>query len=279
VYKQSFDIPEAESDDEASADGSQETLTGYSTHTLETVAKMDPCKINMDLIVHLINHIHNEEPAGPGNKGEYGSILVFLPGFAEISNLERLLQVEMAPRRTSKALKWLVLPLYSSLSSAGIALTNKDQAKVFSNPPNGYRKIVLSTNVAETGITIPDTVYVIDSMRAREISFDQKRNMKKLSDVIISKANAKQRRGRAGRVKPGYAYHFIPLASYNRLPDHRPPEMVRLPLEEMCLRARISLGSREEVGPLETVFDDMPDAPPKKNVDKAIALLKLVSMC
>jgi ATP-dependent RNA helicase DHX29 len=154
-----------------------------------------------------------------------------------------------------------------------------EQSKVFLNPPHGFRKIVLSTNLAETGITIPDAVYVIDSMRAREISFDEKRNMKKLVDILCAKANAIQRRGRAGRVKPGFAYHLIPRISFDKLPDYRPPEMVRIPLEDICIRACISLRSdpNNEIS-LEQIFLDMPDPPPKKNIDRAISLLKLVPL-
>lgn len=115
----------------------------YSERTFETISRMDTKKINFDLILILIQHIHSTEPAGGDTPG---CILVFLPGFAEITTLLNILSVETSNRssKSEKPPKWYVLPLHSTL-------TNSDQSKVFQKPPKGFRKIILSTNVAETG--------------------------------------------------------------------------------------------------------------------------------
>ena len=85
----------------------------------------------------------------------------------------------------------LVLPLHGGLAA-------EDQARVFARPPSGTRKVVVSTNVAETSLTIDDVGVVIDSGRMKENRYDGARMIASLEDVVVSRANAKQRRGRAG---------------------------------------------------------------------------------
>jgi HrpA-like RNA helicase len=163
------------------------------------ISRVDLKKINYDLIHHLILFICKSRPAGDFTNN--GSILVFLPGVYEISKMHELI---------SENENFHVLELHGNLS-------NSQQSRVFKKAPLDKVKVVLSTNVAETGITIPDVVYVIDSMRQREVRYDQKRNIKRLCDVFCSKANQKQRSGRAGRVQPGYSYHLIPIRQFEKL--------------------------------------------------------------
>ncbi|KAJ3278595.1 hypothetical protein HK104_002180 [Borealophlyctis nickersoniae] len=162
-----------------------------------------------------------------------------------------------------------VVPLHSVLGSG-------EQGKVFRPAPKGLRKVVLATNIAETGITIPDVVYVVDTVRAREISYDERRNITRLSEVLISKANCKQRRGRAGRLRPGVCYHLVPREVYEQLPAHRPPEMLRLPLEELSLRIRATASAHGHTGPIADLLAQAPDPPPVKHVDRAVGLLKQI---
>jgi ATP-dependent RNA helicase DHX36 len=82
-----------------------------------------------------------------------------------------------------------------------------EQKKVFTQPPPGMRKIVLATNIAETAITIDDVVYVIDSGKVKEKSYDPFTNVSTLQCGWISKASARQREGRAGRVRAGKAFN------------------------------------------------------------------------
>ena len=81
-----------------------------------------------------------------------------------------------------------MLPLHSSLPP-------EEQRRVFDRPPPGVRKVVLTTNIAETAITVDDVAYVIDTGRMKEKRFDPARRMESLEDVLVSRANAKQRRG------------------------------------------------------------------------------------
>ena len=193
---------------------SSHSTTEYSAETLDTVARIRPLSINYSLILHLIHFIQSNF------KDINGAVLVFLPGIAEISRMAQHLETEIHIHRGE--LDWKVFKLHSSTSKT-------EQSKIFQSTSG--RKIVLSTNVAETGITIPDVVFVIDSMMAREVSHDQKRGMKRLVDITISKSNASQRRGRAGRTQAGFAFHLISTPDYQKLPQRRPPESLRLPLE------------------------------------------------
>lgn len=100
-----------------------------------------------------------------------------------------------------RAGNYILVPLHSTL-------TNDEQALVFQKAPKGKRKIVLSTNIAETSVTIDDCVFVIDCGQMKEKRFDANRNMESLDLVWVSRANAMQRKGRAGRVMPGIAIHL-----------------------------------------------------------------------
>jgi HrpA-like RNA helicase len=126
-----------------------------------------------------------------------------------------------------------VLPLHGSL-------TSEEQRRIFQRPPPGVRKIVLATNIAETSITIDDCGYVIDCGRMKETRYDPARRMESLEDVAVSRANARQRRGRAGRVMSGVAFHLVSRHTFEqRLEAAQAPEMHRVPLEQLVLRIKV----------------------------------------
>lgn len=106
--------------------------------------------------------------------------------------------------------KFLILPLHSSLS-------NEEQSLIFKKTEKDVRKIVISTNLAETSITIDDCVFVIDVGMMKETRFNSNQNMESLETRWVSRANAMQRRGRAGRVMPGVCIH---LYTSNRSVSH-----------------------------------------------------------
>ena len=91
---------------------------------------------------------------------------------------------------------WIVLPLHSTLSLA-------DQDKVFDYAPEGVRKCIISTNIAETSITIDGVRFVIDSGKVKEMQYDPVCKMQRLKEFWISRASAEQRKGRSGRTGPG----------------------------------------------------------------------------
>lgn len=188
---------------------------------------MEPMKINPELIEQTLLYIVDVERSKWPNEG---SILIFLPGFAEIQTVHDTLNESTVFGH--RAGNYLIVPLHSTL-------TNEEQAKVFQKAPSGKRKIVLSTNIAETSVTIDDCVFVIDCGQMREKRFDTNRNMESLDLVWESRANAKQRKGRAGRVRPGICIHlFTSHRFYNHFSDEPIPEIQRVPLEQLLLRIK-----------------------------------------
>ncbi|KAK7204832.1 putative DEAD/DEAH box helicase [Myxozyma melibiosi] len=175
-------------------------------------------RINYDFIAAVVRHIDHTL----GDKE--GAILIFLPGTAEISRCISTI--------SSSSSKFHCLPLHASLIPS-------DQRKVFLTPPPGKRKIVAATNVAETSITIPDVVAVIDSGRVKETEYDPHTNMTRLVETWVSQAAAKQRRGRAGRVSKGTCYKlYTAKAEKERMPVRQVPEIGRTPLEQLYLMVK-----------------------------------------
>jgi ATP-dependent RNA helicase DHX29 len=178
--------------------------------------------IDYELLEDLIIHIDEDYEAG--------AVLVFLPGMAEIQLMKDRLS---ASRRFSgSASEWL-LPLHSSVASS-------DQRRVFQRPPSGNRKIVLATNIAETSITIDDVVHVIDCGKHNENRFDPRRGMSSMVEAWISQANARQRGGRAGRVRPGNCFC---LYTRHRLETLMRPFQVKSYLSSCLLNLRSICGS------------------------------------
>jgi HrpA-like RNA helicase len=158
-----------------------------------------------------------------------GAILAFLPGLAEILDTERLL-VNHNPLGLNfeDTSKFQIFPLHSTSS-------REQQAEIFKPLRPGCRKIILATNIAETSVTVTDVKYVVDSGKLREIRYDQLRRITKLQCVWVSKSNAKQRAGRAGRVQDGYYYALYSKERSNALNAIGQPELLRSDLQETCL--------------------------------------------
>jgi ATP-dependent RNA helicase DHX37/DHR1 len=125
-----------------------------------------------------------------------------------------------------------VLPLYAMLPAAA-------QLRVFGDPPEGHRLVVVATNVAETSLTIPGIRYVVDCGRAKERTYERGSGMSKFEVKWISKASADQRAGRAGRVGPGHCYRLYSSAMFNdHFPQHAPPEIESAPIEGVVLQMK-----------------------------------------
>jgi ATP-dependent RNA helicase DHX57 len=188
-------------------------------NVVSTLSRMNLEVINYELIEQLISSICRN------HSHEDGAILVFLPGMQEIQKCVEEL-------RTNKELlaKSQILNLHSSLGSSG------DQQAVFRRPPRGIRKIIIGTNIMETSITIDDALFVIDCGKVKENRYDPRKSLSQLVTCWISKANAKQRQGRAGRVRPGHCFRLYTSAQYEALDDHQTCEMHRVPLESLVLQ-------------------------------------------
>ncbi|MFN3703719.1 ATP-dependent helicase HrpB [Thermomonas sp.] len=147
-----------------------------------------------------------------------GDVLVFLPGQREIAKVAALLELD------DHAVE--VLPLHGELPI-------EQQARVLQPAPDGRRRVVLATNVAESSVTLPGVRVVIDSGLAREPRFDPNSGFSRLETVAISQASADQRAGRAGRVAEGWAYRLWPASQ--RLEPQRRPELVQVDLAPLAL--------------------------------------------
>uniref|UniRef100_G3SQK4 Putative ATP-dependent RNA helicase DHX57 n=1 Tax=Loxodonta africana TaxID=9785 RepID=G3SQK4_LOXAF len=202
---------------------------GFSKSVIKTMSIMDFEKVNLELIEALLEWIMDGKHSYPPDPG---AILVFLPGLAEIKMLYEQLQSNplFNNRRSNRC---VIHPLHSSLSS-------EEQQAVFVKPPVGVTKIIISTNIAETSITIDDVVYVIDSGKMKEKRYDASKGMESLEDTFVSQANALQRKGRAGRVASGVCFHLFTSHHYShQLLKQQLPEIQRVPLEQLCLRIKI----------------------------------------
>uniref|UniRef100_A0A3B5LWD9 ATP-dependent DNA/RNA helicase DHX36 n=1 Tax=Xiphophorus couchianus TaxID=32473 RepID=A0A3B5LWD9_9TELE len=227
------------------------TLQGrYSDGTIEAVEMLDTDeKIDLELILALIRHIVL-------NEGE-GAILVFLPGWDNISSLNDLLTAQQMFRSD----RFVIIPLHSLMPTV-------NQTQVFKRPPPGVRKIVIATNIAETSITIDDVVYVIDGGKIKETNFDTDNNISTMTAEWVSLANAKQRKGRAGRVQPGKCYHLYNGLRASLLEAYQLPEIMRTPLEELCLQIKIL-----KLGSISRFLEKALDPPSEKAVNLAIKSL------
>lgn len=224
--------------------------TIYHENTTRTVYRLDQTRVNLDLIESLLMLLTDPDWRLPNGVAQdsaetrfqdalnalhdfpdarAGAILVFLPGLAQITNLYNRLT---HGRYFGNSSRFLVLRLHSSLSSL-----KDEQRKVFETPRRGVVKIVLSTNIAETGVTIPDVVYTIDTARVKQVGFNPARQMQSLEDTFVSRASLTQRAGRAGRVKPGIAFQLISTQGQREwLSDFQMPEIRRVALEGVCLQ-------------------------------------------
>merc|ERR1719359_2809514 len=185
-----------------------------------------------------------------------GDVLVFFTGQQEIEEAMELIDFKTRGLGSAMA-ELLVLPIYATLPT-------DMQAKIFEATPEGARKIVLATNIAETSITIDNIVYVIDPGFAKQNAYNPKTGMESLVVNPCSKASANQRAGRAGRVKPGKCFRLYTKWSFeNELEDQNSPEVQRTNLGGVVLMLK-SIGIDDLIN-----FDFM-DAPPPETLMKAL---------
>ncbi|CAK0754314.1 ATP-dependent RNA helicase HrpB [Azospirillaceae bacterium] len=158
---------------------------------------------------------------------ESGDILVFLPGAAEIRRVQRQLS-ESLPSRSAVEEEVEILPLYGDLPQ-------DQQDRALSSIVGGRRKVVLSTSIAETSLTIEGIRVVVDSGLMRVPRFDVRGGMARLETVRASQAATDQRRGRAGRLEPGVCYRLWPEPEQRALAPFTEPEILAADLAPLAL--------------------------------------------
>jgi len=179
-----------------------------------------------------------EISAEPGEIGR-GDVLVFLPGEREIREAAESIEQAFGP-------KLQVLPLYSRLAWS-------EQQRIFDR--RGGRRVVLSTNVAETSLTVPGIRAVIDSGLARLSRYSPRSKILRLPIEPVSQASANQRRGRCGRVGPGLCIRLYAESEFELREAYTPPEVLRTNLANVILQMEVlGLGR-----PTEFPFIDPPD--------------------
>jgi ATP-dependent helicase HrpA len=152
-----------------------------------------------------------------------GDILIFLPG-------EKLIKAVMKALDESRIRRKIwVVPLYGMLGK-------EEQERVFMPPPFGKNKIIVSTNIAETSVTIDGVTSVIDSGRCKENRYNLRTYTSSLIDTVTSQASANQRKGRAGRTRPGFCYRLYAKADFDRRDLFTLEEIYRTDLSEVVLR-------------------------------------------
>ncbi|KAM3128733.1 hypothetical protein pb186bvf_019145 [Paramecium bursaria] len=172
-----------------------------------------PCRNYVIQAAELCQRIHKD-------MGQ-GDILVFLTSTEEINAFIQMMSIFKS--------KMVVLPLYANLPV-------EKQLEVFKQ--QAVRKVIASTNLAESSVTIDGIVFVIDSCQQKVKIYDYKRNIEQLNTLPISQQQAQQRAGRAGRTRDGHCFRLLTQDGYNRLPQVFPPEILRSSLADLLLQIR-----------------------------------------
>ncbi|KAJ3922223.1 P-loop containing nucleoside triphosphate hydrolase protein [Lentinula edodes] len=235
-------IRDFDEDDDAKSLG----LNKKSISVLQTLTRSN--SIDYRLIAALASHIM-------ATSQKRGGILIFLPGVQEIRQcIDALLGESMKDDA-------LLLPLHANLSSA-------EQMKVFVRTSKW--KIIVATNVAETSITIDDILYVVDVGKVKEVQYDPEANISKLVETWVTRAAARQRRGRAGRTQPGTCYKLYTRKQEENMAKYAVPEILRVPLEAVSLAVRVM---RPE-GDVKHYLAQAIDSPETNAMDTAWSTLK-----
>ncbi|KAG9390141.1 Helicase associated domain (HA2) [Carpediemonas membranifera] len=194
----------------------------YPVECLHTIGYQDDY---VDSAVNQVLEIHRAQGACPGD------VLVFMTGQEDIDATCDILEQRAAELLADGTIAHplLVLPMYGMLKA-------EEQMRIFSPPPPGTRKVIVSTNIAETSLTVDGIVHVVDTGLAKLKVFSAPLGMDALKVCPVSQASAMQRTGRAGRTQPGRCYRLYPETAFTGdLLESTVPELHRSNLANICL--------------------------------------------
>ncbi|KZT60515.1 P-loop containing nucleoside triphosphate hydrolase protein [Calocera cornea HHB12733] len=233
------------------------------TFPVETFYTQEPEPDYVEAAIRTVLMIHQAE--------DPGDILVFLTGEEEIEDACRKIKLEADDLDPSTVGPLLVIPLYSSLPPA-------QQQRIFQpapppRTPGGVpgRKVVVSTNIAETSLTIDGIVYVVDPGFSKQNVYNPRIRVESLLVSPISKASAQQRAGRAGRTRPGKCFRLYTEKDFmTELEEQTHPEILRSNLANTVLEL-------VKLGVTDLVHFDYMDAPAPESIMRALELLNYLS--
>ncbi|CAI5721306.1 unnamed protein product [Hyaloperonospora brassicae] len=223
--------------------------------------------IDYNLLLQLLFLINRMFPLGEDGKG---AILVFLPGWEEISFMEQSLLKSEATSATYE-----IALLHSRLAP-------EEQRRAFMTPPPGKRKLVLATNIAETSLTIEDVVFVVDCGKSKQThalaATSASSFVMGLQTTWIARANCVQRIGRAGRVRAGVCFRLFSKNRYETaMKEYMPPQLLTNPLEELLLQIMLlQMDKKLDNSSAKAFLLEAMDAPSEASIDAS--LQRLVGM-
>lgn len=224
---------------------------------VEILYTAEPQSDYVEAAIRTVVKIHRDEKPG--------DVLVFMTGEEEIEDVCKRLKLELAHLDAKATGLFSIIPLYSSLPPA-------QQQRIFDVAPaqrNGIpgRKIVVSTNIAETSLTIDGVVYVVDPGFVKQKVYNPRIRVESLLVTPISRASADQRCGRAGRTRPGKCFRLYTERSYHRdLLAQSHPEVLRSNLSTVVLQLK-------RIGVDDLVHFDFMDPPAPETLMRAFELL------
>jgi len=236
----------------------------YSEATLAILSTLNfnssdlDCDLICSTIIYAIDNHHE------------GAILTFLPSVESINHCINITRDLIKTRGWEENDFWL-LPLHASL-------TPGEQTKVFRRPNAGIRKLIFSTNIAETSVTIDDVVVVIDSGKMKSLQFDPAKSLSSLIESFVAQSNAVQRTGRAGRVQSGFCYRAFTQQQFQQFSPHQIPELHRVTLDHLCLQLpgyskNNKIDERALAKFFSSIFSEFLDPPPVTSINSAIFAL------
>ncbi|KAK4998638.1 Salivary acidic proline-rich phosphoprotein 1/2 [Elasticomyces elasticus] len=220
-------------------------------YPVKTIYLPQPTQDFAESALRSIFQIHCKEPMP-------GDILVFLTGQDTVESLEKTV-LEYADNLTSEYPKMLVLPLFAALPQAA-------QQRIFEPAPPNMRKVILSTNIAETSVTVPGVRFVVDSGKAKIKQFRSRLGLDSLLIKSISQSAAMQRQGRAGREAAGQCYRLYTEKDFHALEKDNVPEILRCDLSAALLAMRAR-------GVEDVLHFPMLTRPPREAIEKALLRL------